>query len=171
VASTSRVPSRSKIVAAQYHRILSDRGVGADFLSLDEIPASVLQTTLYHSPKQPNEEWEGIQQRVHLAQKFVFVIPEYNGSFPGILKVWVDALEFPGSLRGKKACMLGLSDGTQGAALAMGHFADVLNYAGVHTLAFRPRFIHIGKYISEGALVHPEYLNQMQVQAGQFLAF
>jgi len=171
VASTSRVHSRSRLVSEQYCRCLLDRGVEADLLSLDQIPTSILETTLYRSPRIPNEVWDSIQKRVYAARKFIFVIPEYNGSFPGILKVWIDALEYPDSLRGKKACMLGLSDGTQGSALAMSHFADVLNYAGVHTLAFRPRLIDIGKYITDGVLVNPEYLSQIQIQVEQFLAF
>lgn len=171
VASTSRVPSRSKWVAEHYRRCLWDRQIAADVLSLDELPVSILETTLYRNPRQPSEAWDSIQMRVHAAQKIIFVIPEYNGSFPGILKVWIDALEYPGSLRGKKACLLGLSDGTQGAALAMSHFADVLNYAGVHTLAFRPRFIQIGKNISEGVLTNQEYINQIQIQIEQFLNF
>jgi len=171
VASTSRVPSRSRWVAQHYRQLLRERGVEVDLLSLDEIPSSILDSTLYRNPRQPNEAWESIQERVHTARKFIFVIPEYNGSFPGILKVWIDALEYPGSLRGKKACMLGLSDGTQGSALAMSHFADVLNYAGVHTLAFRPRFIHIGKNISDGGLQNPDYIKEMNIQIEQFLDF
>ncbi len=171
VASTSRVPSRSRWVAEYYQRSLKEFRVDADLMALDQVPTSILDTTLYRKPRIPNESWDAIQQRVHAAQKFIFIIPEYNGSFPGILKVWIDALEYPGSLRGKKACMLGLSDGTQGSALAMSHFADVLNYAGVHTLAFRPRFIQIGQYVTDGGLGNPDYMKQIQIQIDQFLAF
>lgn len=171
VASTSRVPSRSRWVAEHYQQCLQALRIDADLMALDQVPSTLLETTLYRNPRQPNTAWDMIQQRVHTAQKFIFIIPEYNGSFPGILKVWIDALEYPGSLRGKKACMLGLSDGTQGSALAMSHFADVLNYAGVHTLAFRPRFIQIGKNMSAGVLENSDYLKQIHIQIDQFIAF
>jgi NAD(P)H-dependent FMN reductase len=163
--------SRSKSIAEYYLQLLLEKGVEAGLLSLDEMPSTILDTILYRNPRQRDDAWESIQKRVHAARKFIFVIPEYNGSFPGILKVWIDALEYPGSLRGKKACMMGLSDGTQGSALAMSHFADVLNYAGVHTLAFRPRFIHIGKNISDGALHNPDYIKEIKIQIEHFLEF
>lgn len=171
VAATSREDSVTLQIARNYQHVLADLGVQAKVLDLKQIPSNVLETTLYKKAKLPNAAWDEIQELVSSTDKFVFVIPEYNGSFPGILKVWVDALKFPVSFKNKKACMLGIADGTQGSAMAMSHFADVLNYVGVHTLALRPRFIHIGKYMEQGKLVNNEYKEFMKLQAEQFIAF
>ena len=171
VASTSRDQSVSSQVAAHYQAILAEIGVQANILDLQDMPVDILETTLYKKVKQPNAAWERIQQLVSATDKFIFIIPEYNGSFPGILKIWVDACKFPDSFKHKKAALLGISDGTQGSALAMGHFADVLNYVGTHTLALRPRLIQIGKNMQDGRVANAEYAMIMRLQAEQLLAF
>lgn len=171
VAATSREDAVSAQMARFYQQVLAEKGVDANIIDLKDIPSNILETTLYKKVKLPNEAWDKMQDMVSATDKFVFIIPEYNGSFPGILKVWVDAMKFPVSFKHKKACMLGIADGTQGSAMAMSHFADVLNYVGVHTLALRPRFIHIGKYVRDGQLHNEEYWQFMRLQAEQFVAF
>lgn len=171
VAATSRQDAVTAQMAGFYQSVFAELGVQANILDLKDIPSNLLETTLYKKPKLANQEWDRIQDLVSATEKFVFIIPEYNGSFPGILKVWVDALQFPVSFKHKKACMLGIADGTQGSAMAMSHFADVLNYVGVHTMALRPRFIHIGKYVRDGQLQNEEYWQFMRLQAEQFVAF
>lgn len=171
VAATSRTGSVSAVIATHYVAVLQELGVPAKLLDLNSLPSDLLETTLYKKVKAPNPTWDAIQELTLATDKFVFIIPEYNGSFPGVLKVYIDALRFPISLKGKKAALVGLSDGTQGSALAMGHFADVLNYAGVHTLALRPRFIQIGKHMGPEGLTNEEYWQFMRLQAEQFVAF
>lgn len=171
VASTSRDQSVSSQVAAHYQEILAELGVKATVLDLQQLPIDILETTLYKKVKQPNPAWDRMQEVVSNTDKFIFVIPEYNGSFPGILKIWVDACNFPISFKHKKAALIGISDGTQGSALAMGHFSDVLNYVGTHTLALRPRLIQIGKNMQDGRISNAEYLTFIRLQAEQLLAF
>lgn len=171
VASTSRDHSVSSQVAAHYQEILASLGVTAQILDLQDMPIDILETTLYKKVKQPNPAWERMQETVSATDKFIFIIPEYNGSFPGILKVWVDACKFPASFKHKKAALVGISDGTQGSALAMGHFADVLNYVGTHTLALRPRLIQISKHMQAERIANAEYVMFLQLQAEQLLAF
>ena len=66
--------------------------------------------------------------------------------------------------------MIGISDGTQGAALAMSHFNDVLNYSGVTTLALRPRFIEINKHWDGQQFTNPTYQNILQEHVRQTVA-
>lgn len=171
VAGTSRKNSITGQMARIYQQALLSLGISANIIDLADMPENILSTTLYKKVKAENREWEAIQQVVSNTTKFIFIIPEYNGSFPGVLKVWVDALKFPVSFKGKKACLLGIADGTQGAAMAMSHFADILNYVGVHTLALRPRFIKIGSYMHDGELMNAEYREFIRLQAAQFLEF
>lgn len=171
VAATSREDAVTAQMARLYQQVLAEMGVNADIIDLKDVPTNILETTLYKKVKLPNADWEKMQEKVSATDKFVFIIPEYNGSFPGILKIWVDAMKFPVSFKHKKACLLGIADGTQGSAMAMSHFADILNYVGVHTMALRPRFIHIGKYVREGQLHNEEYWQFMRLQAEQFIAF
>ncbi len=166
VCSTSRPDSTTARIVTLYREILDENhGCSSELLDLKELPHDFLHSVLYQKDRMAHPEWGFWQSKVDAIDKFVFVIPEYNGSFPGILKCFVDALKFPGSLRGKKASMIGISDGTQGAALAMSHFGDVLNYAGVTTLPLRPRLIEINKYWEGQRISNPIYQNLLAEHA------
>lgn len=170
VSATSRHSSNSRIIADTYLELLRSKGQEAQVIDLADVPSDFIGQGLYNG-KSNNPIWKTMQEQVNASQKFAFIIPEYNGSFPGILKVWVDGLQFPSSFKGKKGGLIGISDGTQGAALAMGHFADILNYLGMNTLALRPRFIQIGKHLENGKLVNAEYLKFLDLHAEQLISF
>ena len=67
------------------------------------------------------------------ANKFVFVIPEYNGSFPGVLKLFLDACsirEYKATFSGKKAVLVGIASGRAGNLRGMDHLCDILHHVG-----------------------------------------
>lgn len=170
VTSTNRPGSRSAVVANEYVRVLKEAGAEVELLALDTFTPAMIEALLYTYDKD-RRGFDTLQEHVTRAEKFVFVIPEYNGSYPGILKVFVDCLSYPDSFDGKKAALIGISSGTQGASLAMGHFADVLNYVGTHTLALRPRFIRINEAVVDGKLVDDEYQGFIELQSKQLMEF
>ncbi|MEZ4903089.1 MAG: NAD(P)H-dependent oxidoreductase [Spirosomataceae bacterium] len=70
------------------------------------------------------------------ADKYVFIVPEYNGSFPGALKVFIDGLGYPSELLHKSSFGRYFRWSARGA-LALSHLIDVFNYLGMNTLAQR----------------------------------
>ena len=76
-------------------------------------------------------------EKIQSCDKFVFVVPEYNGSFPGVFKAFVDGLKYPASFKDKKCALVGISSGTQGGALALSHLTDIFNYLGMNVLALK----------------------------------
>lgn len=170
VVPSTRPGGKSAVVAEEYKSALEALGEEAQILNLVEFTPEMVAATHYTFAKDRGG-FDALQQLVDHSDKFVFVLPEYNGSFPGLVKVFVDACRYPDTFQGKKAAMIGLSSGTQGAALAMGHFADVLNFLGAHTLALRPRFIRIDEAVQNGQLVNEEYRSFIRLQAGQMAKF
>jgi hypothetical protein len=86
-----------------YEQILHQRhGVFSETLDLALLPSDFLTSVLYQPSKLPHPEWQLWQEKVDALDVLVFVIPEYNGSYPGILKAFIDALAFPRSLQGKR---------------------------------------------------------------------
>jgi len=72
-------------------------------------------------------QWQEIVERSH---GLVLVIPEYNHSLPGELKLLLDSLTT--SYVGKVAGLVGVSAGTLGAARVMDHVRPVLNTLNMH---------------------------------------
>lgn len=58
----------------------------------------------------------------------VVVTPEYNGSFPGALKLFIDLLSFPQALQAKPCCFVGLVEGQWGARRAVEHLQPIFVY-------------------------------------------
>ena len=170
VVPASRPGGRSAVIADEYKKHLDDLGAESRILNLTAFSPQMIDATHY-AQSQDKEGFEELQEIVDSTDKFVFILPEYNGSFPGLLKVFIDACRYPDSFTGKKAAMVGISAGTQGSALAMGHFADIMNYLGAHTLVLRLRFIRIQDAIEDGALQDEEYRSFIHTQAEQLVAF
>lgn len=66
------------------------------------------------------------------ADGFLFVIPEYNGGFPGVLKVFFDYLPFPKALQRVPVSLIGEAAGAFGALRPVEQFAQLLSYRNAH---------------------------------------
>ncbi len=65
------------------------------------------------------------------SEKFIWILPEYNGSFPGIVKVFIDALSVRNAQETfafKKSLLVGLTTGRSGNIRGMDHFSDILHH-------------------------------------------
>ncbi|MBE7177790.1 MAG: NAD(P)H-dependent oxidoreductase [Mucilaginibacter polytrichastri] len=143
IAGTNRPKSNTATLAAYYRKRLAEMHTDAGILSLTELPANIIETDLYGKR---SEAFQSIQERVSAAEKFLFLIPEYNGSFPGVLKVFMDACDYPSSFYGKKAALVGHSNGRYGNIRGVDHFTGVCHYMHLNVLSLR---IHIPSIRSE----------------------
>ena len=62
------------------------------------------------------------------ADGFIFVVPEYNGGFPGVLKFFIDYLPFPEAMYKKPVSFIGEADGSFGALRPVEHLQQILAY-------------------------------------------
>jgi NAD(P)H-dependent FMN reductase len=63
--------------------------------------------------------------------KFIFVLPEYNGSYPGLFKALIDLSDIKRCWPGKKALLVGVATGRGGNIRGLDHITGVLNYIKV----------------------------------------
>lgn len=170
ISGTNRKNSISKQVALQYQEILKEHDVESTIVDLEKLPSDFIATALYEN-QGTNVDFNPVRDHMKEAQKYVFVVPEYNGSFPGILKTFLDALEFPGTLKGKKCAIVGLSSGIQGGVMAMSHLTDIFNYLGMHVLAAKPKLTRINGKMENGKITDESYLKRLKDQAQAIIEF
>lgn len=170
ISGTNRKNSVSKQIALQYQQILSDFDVDSTIIDLEELPSDFIATALYENSGN-NEIFNPVRKHMKEAQKYIFIVPEYNGSFPGVLKTFLDALEFPGTLAGKKCALVGLSSGIQGGVMALSHLTDIFNYLGMHVHANKPKLIRINGIMEDGKIVDDSYVQLLKDQAKAFINF
>ncbi|MFZ4263166.1 NADPH-dependent FMN reductase [Sphingobacterium sp. HJSM2_6] len=140
ISGTNRKHANSLRVANFYQQELSKRKEEYKILSLEDLPPNIIQTDLYGKR---SDDFKTIQEQVSACDKFIFIIPEYNGSFPGVLKVFIDACAFPASFYHKKAVLVGVSSGKYGNIRGVDHFTGVCNYLRMHVLPLKIHIPHI----------------------------
>jgi chromate reductase, NAD(P)H dehydrogenase (quinone) len=170
IAGTNRPDAVSLQIAQLYRQLLADRGAESQILNLNHLPPDFAFSALYQNAGK-NPEVNKLNQQMAEAEKFVFVIPEYNGSFPGVLKMFIDGLPYPNPMRHKVAALVGLGSGVQGGVLALSHFNDILSYLNVETLALRVKLASINKNLVEGRLQNPLYNELLNAQADRLVAY
>ncbi len=169
IASTNRQGSNTLKLANYYQQQLTEKGYPAEILSLTELPNGFVSSDLYGKR---SEAFQIIQDKMTASTKFLFVIPEYNGSFPGILKTFIDACKFPDSFYGKKAALVGLSSGKYGNIRGIEHFTGICHYINMHVMPLRLHIPAIDKELDEnGNLFKEDTFNFSNQQIEQFIAY
>ena len=169
ISGTNREGSYTLKLSQYYQRQLSAKGYEANLLPLTLLPDNFISSDLYGNR---SEEFQALQDTITLTSKFIFIFPEYNGGYPGILKTFVDACKFPDSFYGKKAALVGLSSGKYGNVRGVEHFTGICHYINLHVLPLR---IHIpaihNEFDEEGNLFREETMRFTNQQIEQFISF
>lgn len=146
ISGTNRPGSNTRKVAGLVHQMLIEQGVDANLLDLADLPAELFSSTSYASRP---ETFAAIQDSVLASDGFLVVVPEYNGSFPGVLKYFIDMLEFPDSLYEKPAAFVGLSSGRWGGVRAVEQLEMVFQYRNAHLFGRRCFIPNIGQALGD----------------------
>lgn len=169
IAGTNRQNSSTLRLATYYQKQLALKGSQAELLSLTELPDNFITSDLYGKR---SEAFQKIQDKVTATDKFLFIVPEYNGGFPGILKTFVDGCKFPESFYGKKAALTGLSSGKYGNVRGIEHFTGICHYINMHLMPLRLHIPLIDKELDEqDNLLKPDTLKFVNQQIEQFISY
>jgi len=116
ISGTNRNDNNTKKVALEYQRLLAEKGIVSTVLALDEVNVFKRDNAFLHLEKDiliPTE-------------KFIIIMPEYNGSYPGILKLLIDNTNVKEAWWHKKVLLTGVSTGRAGNLRGMEHLTGSL---------------------------------------------
>lgn len=126
ISGTNRKGSNTYKIAVKYQRILKDKGIDANLVSLEGV-----------DPLNKNILFQKLEEEIlHPTKKFIFISPEYNGSIPGILKLFIDEANWKKAWKNKKAMLVGVSTGRAGNLRGMDHLTSILHHMNIHVLPF-----------------------------------
>ncbi len=128
ISGTNRPDSSALKIARIVQRLYERAGVAADLFSLCDLPREIFEPAAY-AVRPP--AFAPIQQRILDAPGLHIVTPEYNGSFPGVLKYFIDMLKFPESFDRKPVAFIGEA-GSWGALRAVEQLQLVFGYRNAH---------------------------------------
>ena len=121
IAATNRKQSNSYRVGLQYQQKLKAAGIDMNLYSLEGLDLSERSASMLEFEKSV----------LIPTTKFIFVVPEYNGSYPGVFKALIDLSAIKECWPGKKALLIGIASGRGGNIRGLEHLTGVLNYLNV----------------------------------------
>lgn len=178
ISSTNRKDSNSIKIAQHYYNVLKNNTLEeVKLLDLCDIPLAWYENdTLKKDTQHP--ELRLIQEKFMIpADKFVFIIPEYNGGCPGVLKLFIDACSVYMMLETfkigtKKAMLVGVASGRAGNTRGLDQFTGILNYLNVSVLPNQLPISSVHKLLdSEGNVTDEATIKVVEAQIDAFLKY
>ncbi len=160
IAGTNRAGSNTLKVAQEYQRILQEKGISASLLSLEGVNVLVRDA-----------DFERIENELIIpATHYIFVSPEYNGSFPGVLKMLFDTGKTHALWWYKKALLTGVSTGRAGNLRGMDHLTGILHHIKVTVHPNQLPISSVDKLLGvDGHFSDPNTLQSIHQQLDDFI--
>jgi chromate reductase len=170
ISSTNRPENNTLKIASYYYQQLIHKGQQAQLFSLEQLPTDFsFNNDVFGSSNQLFSEI--VKKNIQGATKFVFIVPEYNGSFPGALKALIDGV-WPEMFRNKKAALVGVASGRAGNIRGLDHLTGILNYLRVYVLPNKVYLPSIDKLLgSESVISDERTLQSINKQIDEILHF
>ena len=162
ISGTNRKNSNTHKIAREYQLILQQKGVEAGIFSLEGVD-------LVHY----NDAFKKIEDEIIIpTSHFIIISPEYNGSFPGILKMLFDTSRSHEIWYHKKALLTGVASGRAGNLRGMDHLADVLNFMKITVHPNKLPISMVNKIISvEGKIIDENNIRAINQQLDEFISW
>ena len=168
IVGTDRPESRSMDIGKAVHQIYSDLGEESEVVDLRKLKLGELTEKPYQKEKPASlqKSVEGIEK----SEGLIFIVPEYNGSYPGILKYFIDHWSFPDCFEYRPVCFIGL--GWQwGGLRPVEHLQQVMGYRNAYAFPKRVFIQNIGQQFTEQNELKEEMKDRLKAQAQGFSAF
>jgi len=162
ISGTNRPHSKTLKIATLYRRLLLERGQKVNLLSLEGIDVLLR-----------NPSWEAVERALIIpVPRFIFISPEYNGSFPGVLKAMFDVSDIEHAWKGKHALLTGVSTGRAGNLRGMEHLTGVLHYLKMVVHHNKLPISSVNTLLDADGEIHdPRTLEAINIQLDEFLEF
>ncbi|MGH7175914.1 MAG: NADPH-dependent FMN reductase [Tepidisphaeraceae bacterium] len=155
----------AKIVEAHHRRA----GTPVELLGLAELTPEVFDPIAYATKPPKMQE---LQQRVLDSRGLHVITPEYNGSFPGVLKYFIDMLKFPESFENKPVAFVGEAAGMWGGLRSVEQLQAIFAYRNAHLFHQRVFMPNIKNALdADGKLVDPALDERLMKQAVGFAEY
>jgi chromate reductase len=166
--ATNRPDNRTSVISKTYQQFLISAKVPFQYLSLEDVNGNLLLKQSM-GMKQPEID-DLLENYFAIVPKIIIVSPEYNGSFPGILKLLIDAMPHK-MLDNKKVALTGVATGRGGNLRGLDHLTGILHYLNALVMPFKLPISGVATMIENGKVTNENLLKDIQKQLNQFVAF
>jgi chromate reductase len=167
ISGTNRKDSKtfevSKIVQKEFKAI----GKETKIIDLCDLPFDALHAANYKNA--PSLIAETVQS-LNKSDGIFIVTPEYNGSFPGILKYFIDYFSYPETFEHRPVAFIGLG-WRWGGLRPVEHLQQVFNYRNSYIFPQRVFISNAPNVVTGGELTDENCFKLLQKQVKGFVQF
>jgi len=168
ISGTNRPNNVTEKVAKVYFDLLKQKDDNALFFNLTELPSTLNIHELYSRGN--NQLTPFAEKYINNAQKLVIFTPEYNGSFSGILKLFLDTLPHKG-LAGKTIAIVGTGNGRAGNLRGIEQLTNIFHYLEANVLWYKIPVSGLNKlFDADGNFTDEAHLQAFEKQIGLLVA-
>ncbi len=174
LVGTDRAGSNSKKVALliqdRYRQVGDDVGL----IDLHSVSKGFSGGSQYGNVTEP--ALREATQLVETSDGLIVVVPEYNGSMPGILKLFIDHLKYPDAFEHRPVCFVGIG-GMFGGLRPVEHLQQVFGYRNAFAFPDRIFIMNVFNHFKvtpdnpKGELTDSKILNLLDLQRDGFRRF
>ena len=169
ICTTDRTDSNSMKLSQLYKSKLEEMNQPCQILDLRSVPAQWIQDSSYGTNTPEFEQLT--KQYIRSVNKLIFITPEYNGSFPGYVKFFMDACDY-GDFGGKRVALTGLATGRSGNVRGLDHLTGILHYLGSEVYSKKVCISRVNQSMTkEGELTNEQVVTEIEAQLNGFVTF
>ena len=168
VSATNRPDSNSFIVAQIIQNIYKSLNCSVEIISLKDVFFEELVKKPYTADL-PESVQQAIKKLNH-SSGFTIVCPEYNGSFPGIFKFFIDHWSYPKTFEYRPMAFIGLG-GRFGGLRAVEQIQQIMGYRNAFMYPQRVFLQNIPDLLENGKIKDQNIMELLYQQADGFLKF
>ncbi len=167
IVGTNAESGTTRAVAATYENLLNERKVPHQLCDLKDIPRDIISPDMYYNRSADFVKFQ--EQYLVPTDKYIIVIPEYNGGIPGIFKLMMDCSDITKSWWGKQACLTGVSAGRSGNLRGLDTLTNYLNYLKVDVFKNKIPISKVDELVKDGKLTDQGTIDVISEQIDAFL--
>lgn len=167
IVGTNAESGATRAVAAMYESLLTERNISFQLCDLKDIPVDIISPDMYYNRSESFVRFQ--EQYLVPTDKYIIIIPEYNGGIPGIFKLMMDCSDITTSWWGKKACLTGVSAGRSGNLRGLDTLTNYLNYLKVDVHKRKIPISRIDDLVNDGKLTDQATIDVITSQLTDFL--
>lgn len=169
VAGTNRTGSQTLRVTKIYQKLFEAAGATVELVDLMKLPSDIFTPDAYASKP---IAFGPFNEAILYSDGVMIVTPEYNGSFPGVLKMFIDMLKFPEAFEKRPVAFTGVAAGKWGAIRSVEQLQMILGYRNAFAFPERVFLPHVESQVAaDGTFTDPLIRELVDKQVKGFVDF
>ncbi len=176
ISGTNRAQALTAVVTRDLYGYALSKHPDTKLIDLADLEMDFINPSMYKA-YDPDSALRKLQDDALIsAERLVIISPEYNGSFPGALKLFIDAVSvhrYKDTFKGKKVGLMGIATGRAGNLRGLDHLSAICAHMGMTVYPDKRPVSQVASFLndSKDAITDDAFRSSLQSWYDGFVAF